>query len=150
MDRVIRVLDEMVKDEVITDYVIGGATALLYYTIPHFVTEDIDVFVYSKSQGEYIILEGFPVQFLVPYDQISREAFANAVPLTMWDVRFKVFSLEYNMAIMIQLGDEKYFERLRILRKHKLFDEAMLASLLERFNLAGKWSALVDKMEMMR
>ena len=45
MKRVVQILDEMVKDGVIEDYVIGGATALLYFSEPTF-TEDIDVFVH--------------------------------------------------------------------------------------------------------
>ncbi len=161
----------MVRDGVIEDYVIGGATALLYFSIPNFVTEDIDVFVYLKDkpsstlidvsplynylvtrknariQGDYVIVDNFPVQFLIPYDDLSKEAFANAMQVTPENMRFKIFSLEYSMAIMIQLGKEKYIERLRTLIKHRLFDEKKLDALLEKFNLTSQWLALNRRLE---
>lgn len=121
MERVIHTLDEMVRDGVIEDYVIGGATALLYFSVPNFVTEDIDVFVHLKDrpsssiidvsplynylisrknahiQGEYIVVDDFPLQFLTPYDELSNEAFANAMSVSPENIPFKIFKLEYNM-----------------------------------------------------
>jgi hypothetical protein len=169
MERVIETLDEMVRDGVIEDYVIGGATAVLYFSIPHFITEDVDVFVYLKQQpasslidvssiynyllsrkstriqGEYIIVDDFPIQFLVPYDELSKEAFANAIPITSENMRFKIFSIEYSMAIMIQLGKEKYIERLRTLMRLRLFDEKKLEFLLEKFDLVSKWGMMKQR-----
>jgi len=171
MERVIQVLDDMVRDDIIEDYVVGGATAVLYFSVPNFITEDIDVFVYLKGkptssiidfsplydyvlskknasiQGEYIIVEGFPVQFLIPYDNLSKEAFEKAIPVSTPTTRFKIFDLEYSMAIMIQFGKEKYVERLRTLLKHRLFDSKKLDSLLERFNLTSKWLGLKKQLE---
>lgn len=170
MQNVIHTLDEMVRDGVIEDYVVGGATAVLYFSIPHFITEDIDIFIYLKSQpasslidvsliynylitkknariqGEYIIVDGFPIQFLVPYDELSKEAFANAIPITSENMRFKIFSIEYSMAIMIQLGKEKYIERVRTLVRHRLFDEKKLESLLEKFSLVSKWATMKQRL----
>jgi predicted nucleotidyltransferase len=171
MQKVIQTLDEMVRDGVIEDYVIGGATALLYFSIPHFITEDVDVFVYLKNkptssiidvspiynylltkrsarvEGEYVIVDGFPLQFLTPYDDLSKEAFADAIHITAENMRFKIFSLEHSMAIMIQLGKEKYIERLRTLVRYRLFDEPKLNSLLERFSLTSKWALLKRRLE---
>lgn len=171
MEKVVQTLDEMVQDGLIEDYVIGGATAVLYYSIPHFITEDIDVFVYMKGsknsplidlsplynylvsrkaariQGEYVVVDEFPIQFLVPYDDLSKEAFAHAIEVTPDRLRFKIFSLEYSMAIMIQLGKAKYVERLRVIVKHELFDTTTLNALLERFNLTTKWTALKRQWE---
>jgi hypothetical protein len=161
----------MVRDGVIEDYVIGGATALMYFSIPNFVTEDIDVFVYLKAnpastmidvspiynylvsrknarvQGDYVIVDGFPIQFLIPYDDVSKEAFAHAIRITPEQMSFKIFDLEYSMAIMIQLGKEKYIERLRTLMRYRLFNEKKLESLLEKFNLAAKWLVLKSRWE---
>ena len=169
MDRVIRALDEMVKDDVITDHVIGGATALLYFSEPTF-TEDIDVFVYLKHQGsgtivdlsplyeyltskkgyrhdgDYILVEGFPVQFIVPYDALSEEAFSKAAVVSLAGNRMKIFDIEYLIAIMLQLGKRKYRERLRILIEDKPFDDAKLVDVLTRFGLLEKWNALKNQM----
>ncbi len=171
MQKVIQTLDEMVRDGVIEDYVIGGATALMYFSVPNFVTEDIDVFVYLKGkpataiidvspiysyltsrknahvQGDYVIVDGFPIQFLIPYDDVSKEAFAHAIRITPEQMSFKIFDLEYTMVIMIQLGKEKYVERLRTLLRHRLFNESKLDSLLQHFNLASKWLALKRRLE---
>jgi hypothetical protein len=171
VENVIRTLDDMVRDGVIEDYVIGGATALMYFSIPNFVTEDIDVFVYLKTrpgstiidvspiynylisrkgarvQGDYIFVDGFPIQFLIPYDDVSREAFAHAIRVTPEQMSFKIFDLEHSMTIMIQLGKEKYAERLRVLIRHRLFDEAKLNFLLEKFSLTSKWLALKRRLE---
>lgn len=109
----------MVKEEIIEDYVIGGATALLYFSEPTF-TEDIDVFVYLKQKGssgaivdmsplyeyliiskghrhdgDYILMEGFPVQFIVPYDGLSVEAFSESVVVSLVGKRAKIFDIEY-------------------------------------------------------
>ncbi|HLG19091.1 MAG TPA: hypothetical protein VI895_04650 [Bdellovibrionota bacterium] len=165
MQLVLKVLTKMVKDGVIQDYVIGGASALLYFSKPTF-TEDIDVFVYTTAspstlidlspiynylvkqkkalvQGEHILVEGYPVQFLIPYDDLSREAFEKAITVSLHHSRFKLFDLEYLMAIMIQLGKPKYLERLRILLEDKTFNEKKLLSILSRFRLSRKW----DKMK---
>ena len=164
----------MVRDGVIEDYVIGGATALMYFSIPNFVTEDIDVFVnlktkpastiidvspiynylvsskHARIQGDYVIVDDFPIQFLIPYDDLSKDAFAHAIRITPEQMSFKIFDLEYSMAIMIQLGKEKYIERLRTLIRHRLFDERKLEPLLEKFNLVSTWAMMKQRLESLR
>lgn len=165
MQPVLKTLNDMVKDGVIREYVVGGATALLYFSKPTF-TEDIDVFVYTPQQssllidlspvysylvekkgavvrGEHVLIEGYPVQFLVPYDDLSREAFRNAIAIRLRRFRFKIFDLEYLMAIMIQLGKAKYRERLRVLSEDRAFDEKKLRPILKRFRLVEKWDKIM-------
>ena len=168
MDQVISVLEELVEQKIITDFVIGGATALIYYSSPTF-TEDIDVFIYPEGQSgiiidlsplydylkekknasqseEYIFLEGFPLQFLVPYDELTREAFEKPVKISLRNSEFKIFGLEYLMAIMIQLKKKKYLDRLRVLIEEKSFDEEELNSILERFSLKRDWESLKERL----
>jgi hypothetical protein len=159
----------MVKDGVIEDYVIGGATALLYFSEPTF-TEDIDVFVYLmrkgdstivdmtplyeylttrkgyRHDGDYILVEGFPVQFIVPYDALSVEAFSKAVVVSLAGNRVKIFDIEYLIAIMVQLGKRKYRERLRIIVEDKPYDEAKLTDIVTRFGLIEKWNTLKSQL----
>lgn len=168
MQQVISTLEEMVEEGIISDFVIGGATALIYFSSPTF-TEDIDVFIYLKeatgpiidigpvysflkekknaTQGdEYIFLEGFPLQFLIPYDDLTREAFENPVKIELDSKSFKIFGLEYLMAIMIQLKKKKYIERLRILIEEDNFDKGKLTSILERFKLTQDWQVLQERL----
>ena len=169
MVRIIRILDDMVREEIVDDYAIGGATALAYYS-DNIFTEDIDVFVYLRSQspvlidlgpiyeylvrtqnarvqGQYLVVEEFPVQFLVPYDDLSREAFARAVPVMYGDAKTKIFELEYLMAIMIQLGKQKYRERIRKLIEERAYDEQKLEQLLKTHRLHEKWLVLKKSVE---
>jgi hypothetical protein len=143
---------------------IGGATALIYYSSPT-MTEDIDVFVHlpqspeklinlnpiyeyliyirrAEPQGQYLIIDGFPVLFLVPYDDLSRDAFEQTVMISYKSVSFKIARLEHLMAIMIQLNKPKYRERLRLLLEEKIFEESYLNTLLERFGLIKRWEIL--------
>ncbi|MBI5472617.1 MAG: hypothetical protein HY961_09770 [Ignavibacteriae bacterium] len=169
MKEIIGILDEMLRDKVIDDYVIGGATALVYYSEPTF-TEDIDVFILleqrrssplidlsgvykyltskrnARVEGQYVFLADFPVQFLVPYDELSRDAFANAVRVHFKGMSVKIFELEYLMAIMIQLGKEKYRERLRRVLVEKKYDDDRLAAILEKYKLLPKWKSLQESL----
>ncbi len=161
---VIKTLEDLVRAGIIKEYVIGGATALLYFSQPTF-TDDIDVFVYLAESGprllnispiykyliehrgattkeDHILIEGFPIQFLVPYDDLSEEAFKKAVMAKIEGAQFRVFDLEHLMAIMIQLGKAKYIERLRILVENKSFDSKKLHRILTRFKLLGKWDKI--------
>lgn len=168
MESVIRTLDELVKSKIIEDFAIGGATALIYFSTPT-LTEDIDVFVYMKEhsslvdlrsiynflvehkgatvEGEYVFINGFPVQFLVPYDELSGEAFKRAVAVEYGGLPVKIFALEYLMAIMIQLNKPKYRERLRLLIDEKGFDNRKLTAILEAHGLLTRWEILRKELE---
>jgi len=151
----------MVTSGVIEDYVIGGATALLYYSQPMF-TEDIDIFISLKSDSqliinlepvyrflqdkynakqekEYLIIDDIPLQFLVPYDTLSEEAFLNCNSVIWKDVSFKIFNLEYIMGIMIQLNKPKYRERLSILLRDNNYNADKLEQILKKHDLYDKW-----------
>ncbi len=163
MESVIRTLNELVDRGVIEGFAIGGATALIYFSTP-MLTEDIDVFVEikkkgplvdlshiysfliekknSKVEGEYVFIDGFPVQFLVPYDELSKEAFEATIPVSYSGLSVRIFSLEYLMAIMIQLNKPKYRERLRLLMEEGNFDDALLSKILASHNLLGRWDIL--------
>ena len=82
-------------DGAITDYAIGGATALVFWSEP-VATYDLDVFVILSSTGgqlislapvyewaasrgypaeqEHIIVEGVPVQLIPAHDDLAEEA----------------------------------------------------------------------------
>lgn len=168
MESVFQTLDELVTHKIIEDYVVGGATALIYYSTPT-LTEDIDVFVVMKEQGalvdlsriyaylqqtkgarveaEYVFIDGFPVQFLVPYDGLSNDAFEKAVWVDYGGRKVKVFALEYLMAIMIQLNKPKYRERLRLLLESKIYDTQMLDNILTAHDLVAQWHTLRRTLE---
>jgi hypothetical protein len=161
MNKVIKILDKLKKENLIKDYVIGGATALLYYTTPSYITEDIDIFIHleskglildlsniyqylkknykAKEKGEYILIDNNPIQFLVPGDKITKEAFNNANNINIGIEKFKIFSLEYLIAIMLYLNKIKYKERLRVVKEEKQYDENKLIKILKEYDLLDKW-----------
>jgi len=163
MESVIRTLDELVEKKIIIDYAIGGATALMYFSAPT-LTEDIDVFVYlpqgralvdlspvyehlrsfkgARVEREYVFVDGFPVQILVPYDALSEEAFRNAIRVEYGGIPVKILPLEYLIAIMIQLDRPKYRDRLRVVFEEHTLDEMKLKSILRQHLLTTKWENL--------
>ncbi len=164
MKKVIKILNEMVKDRIINDFVLGGATALLNYTNNIFQTEDIDVFIVvkqsglivnlepiytylkynydAKEYGEYLIVEGFPIQFLIPEDSLHKDAFKNAKVVNIHGEKCKIFDFEYLIALMIFLFKPKYIERLRLILKQKNYDTKKLNEILKHHNLLNKFNKI--------
>jgi len=163
LPEIIDILNDVEKNGIVEDYVIGGATALLYYSTPH-LTEDIDVFIKKKQKGllfsltdlydflkkkyrakeerEYLIIKGNPIQFLIPGDKITQEAFDNANRVTVKGKAFKIFSLEFIIAIMLFLGKSKYKERLRIVKEENKYNNNKLIKILSKYNLLDKWNKI--------
>ena len=133
MDTLVKLLNQLIERGIIKNYAIGGATALIYYCEP-VQTQDIDVFVLIQSQiadlinlsplyeffqkkgfeahKEHILINKIPVQFLVPYNDLLTEAVGEAVDVKYGNVKTKILSLEYLMAIMVQTGRIKDKARL--------------------------------------
>ena len=47
---IIEVIEDLKENNIIQEYSLGGATALLYYSTPH-LTEDIDIFIHLEKKG---------------------------------------------------------------------------------------------------
>jgi hypothetical protein len=160
MSNIIDILDDLQKNDLIDEYVLGGATALLYYSTPH-LTEDIDVFISVQHKGiiinlspiysflkkkykakeykETLLLDDNPVQFLVPMDGLTEEAFKKYNEIKIRSKKLKIFSLEYLIAIMLHLGKSKYKERLRVVKEENKYDSVVLNKILKKYNLESKW-----------
>jgi len=160
MPEIIDMLNDLEKNNIIEDYVIGEATALLYYSTPH-LTDDIDVFIKkkqkgilfsftdlyeflknkykAKEEGEFLIIKGNPIQFLVSGDKLTQEAFNHPNNVQIRGKKFKIFSLEYLIAIMLFLGKSKYRERLRIIKDENRYNVNILNNILHNYSLLEKW-----------
>jgi len=167
MKEIIKILNKMIKDKIIDDFVLGGATALLYYADNIFQTEDIDIFISvkhlglifnlepiytylkynydAKEYGEYIIVKDFPLQFLLPGDSLHKEAIKNFKTITIQGEKCKIFSFEYLIALMIFLFKPKYRERIRLIIEGKTYDEKKLNDILKRHSLLDKFNKIKDK-----
>jgi hypothetical protein len=119
----------MQADGVIGKYAIGGAVGATFYLEPS-ATLDIDVFVSlpklsgsslltlspmyewlaargHKAEKEYVVIEGWPVQFLPASDALDEEALARAVETEVEGIRTWVMTAEHLVAIALRTGRAK-------------------------------------------
>jgi hypothetical protein len=160
MQATLEAINQMQADGVIAHYAIGGAVAATFYLEPA-ATLDVDVFVllpyasgalvslspiyeYLKARGgiedrEHIVLGDWPVQFLVPANELEREAVVASIPVDVEGVRTWVMLPEHLVAIALSTGRAK--DHIRVLQfiKDKAVDQVMLRAILEKHGLLSKW-----------
>lgn len=161
MKETLEVINRMQADGVIGQYAIGGAVGATFYLEP-VATLDIDIFVsfrtmaegplisltplydYLKARGhatrgEYIVIGGWPVQFLPPGDALCKEALENAAETKVADVPTRVMTAEHLVAIALQLGRAKDQARILQFAESGTLDAAKLDAILSRHGLLEKW-----------
>ena len=160
MKRTLQVLNELERGGVIERYAIGGAMGATFYVEP-LLTFDLDVFVvFPQSagnllslsplyealrargyveEGECVLVEDIPVQFLPVYNALLEEALREARETLYEEVPTRVVRAEHLLAICLQTGRDKDRERVRIFREQAELDMGYLAGVLQRHGLEGKW-----------
>ncbi len=150
----------MVKDGVINEYAIGGAVAAIYYLEP-FDTADLDVFIQVtatgsvlallapvyryltergyKAKGEFIYIEGLPVQFLPVFNPLTEEAVEKAQPIRYARTTTRVMRAEHLVAIMLDTGRPKDYLRISMFLEQGALDMRRLKAVLRRHKLLKKW-----------
>ncbi len=167
MKETLQVINQMRADGVIGLYAIGGAVAATFYLEP-LATVDIDIFVSlrqipedslislspiyeylqargHKTRGEYIIIGGWPVQFLTPGHPLGEEALAEAVETEVEAVPTRVMTAEHLTAIALQLGRAKDHVRVLQFVESGVLNSGRFQSILNRHNLQGKWELFQRK-----
>lgn len=162
MKETLEVINQMQADGIIGRYAIGGAVGATFYLEP-VATMDIDVFVsfrelpdsrlislsplfdYLKARGyeargEYIVIGGWPVQFLPPGDALGEEALAEAVETNVESVPTRVMTAEHLVAIALQLGRAKDQARILQFIEVGALDVDKLDTILSRYGLLEKWA----------
>lgn len=120
MKATLEAINQMQANGVIGKYAIGDAVGATFYLEPS-ATLDIDIFVSIqkspgrslitiariyhyltargyKTEGEYLVIEGWPVQFLPPGDALTEEALAQAVETEVEGIRMWVMTAEHRAA----------------------------------------------------
>ncbi len=167
--KTISVINKMVVDEIIENYALGDATAVIFYTEP-IATEDINIFVHLnadgnpltefqpifdylkdknyKMQGEHFYVEGFPVQFLPTGTDLLNEAIeeANEFQLTK-EVIVRVVTSEHLVAIMLNTGRLKDYLRIGVFLQHEVVNLDDLQTILSKYNLTEKWQENINKFQ---
>ena len=92
------------------------------------------------EEGECVVIEGVPVQFLPAYNALLEEALAQARETAYDETRTRVLRAEHLVAICLQTGRDKDRERVRILCAQAELDMDCLAAVLTRHQLKVKWN----------
>lgn len=158
---VIQTINQMRADGVIERYAIGGAVGATFYLEP-VATLDVDVFVAFRSdpenllvnprpiydylkarggtvEGEYIVVGGWPVQFLPPTGPLAEEALAEAVEMDVEGVPARVFTAEHLAALALQTGRAKDKARLLQFVESGALAAPLFQAIVTRHGLGDAW-----------
>jgi hypothetical protein len=158
---VIQAINQMQADGVVERYAIGGAVGATFYLEPS-ATMDVDIFADFKSEpgsfivnpqpvfdylkqrgcsmeGEYVIIGGWPVQFLPPVTPLVEEALQHPVTKDVGGTPARVLSAEYLAAIALQTGRAKDKARLLQFVEAGVLDAERFEAILGRHNLLDLW-----------
>ncbi len=91
------------------------------------------------EEGECVLIEGVPVQFLPAYNALLEEALRDARDMLYESTPARVLRVEHLVAICLQTSRAKDRERVRLLREQANLDQEYLSDLLARHDLGGKW-----------
>ena len=162
MKETLEVINRMQRDGVIGAYAIGGAVGATFYLEP-VATLDVDVFVsFGSSQdevllslspiyeycgklgceirGEYIVIGGWPVQFLPPSDALAEEALTSAIQTEVDGLPTWVMAAEYLVALALQLGRAKDHARIVQFNESGILAYDQLEDIIQRHGLTEKWT----------
>ena len=157
----IAAINQMRADGIVERYAIGGAVGATFYLEP-IATLDLDIFVSlrleagsllvtpqrifdylkargGKMEGEYIVIAGWPVQFLPAASPLIEEALAQAVEKDVAGMAARVFTAEHLAAIALQTGRAKDKARLLQFIEAGALDPARFQDIITRHGLKAAW-----------
>jgi hypothetical protein len=159
MKACLQALNSLVANGVISSYAIGGAVGASFY-LDAMQTEDVDAFVFlppsagllisltpvyealSQQGGiierEYVRFGEWPLQILTDYTPLVAEAILSARTVTFDGIPTRVFTAEHLCAIALDTGRGKDFLRVASFIDQRAVNEALLQTLLARFQLSSR------------
>lgn len=172
MEATLEVLNGLVASGLIRKYAIGGTVGAIFWVEP-FDTIGLDIFVLlpesippldplrdvftrlrdvgCQCEGELVIIEGLPVQFLPAEDPsgLQKSALENAMPVEYrspgGNVPTWVLTPEYLIALALQAHRSKDYDRVSRLLNEAKVDRATLGGLITRFALTPYWDVFVRR-----
>ena len=161
MEKIFAVIKQMEADGVIGRYAIGGAVGSIFWLEP-ITTKGIDVFVVLpksaggtlltlgpiydylhargyKSEDQFIIIEGWAVEFVPPGTPLVEEALAEAVERDVNGIATRVFTAEHLAAICLQVGRARDHDRVSRFIEQGALDAEKFEAILSRHGLLEKW-----------
>lgn len=152
MAEVFQVLAQMRGEGIVTDYAVGGATAVLFYAEPT-RTYDVDVFALLPSSGEsalvslapvyrwaesrgfpvdgeHVMVHDVPVRILPAYNPLVVDAIHTSRTHDDAGIQVRVVDPEHLIALALQAGGARRRERAWLLLQSTAVDRAGLRALL--------------------
>ena len=156
MRKTLEKINILLEKGIITNYAIAGGMAQFYYIEPS-VTYVLDIIVHIPheektlnplsdiyawaaqngypSENEHIIIEGIPVQFLLAYNDLVKDALENSSQIKLYEVVTYILKPEYLMAIMLQTGGLSDKERLAKFLIDADYDKEKFLDITKRYDL---------------
>jgi hypothetical protein len=155
-------IERMKREGVLTEYAIGGAMALVFWTEP-VATFDLDVFVHLPgestllvsldplyrwattngytAESEHIIMEGIPVQFIPSPNALADEAIEEAATMDYDGTPMRVIRPEHLIALYLEPSARtaKRLQRVAALRDEGSINTERLDAILRRHHLELPW-----------
>jgi hypothetical protein len=161
VEKIFAIINQMEADGVIRRYAIGGAVGAIFWLEP-ITTKGVDVFVglptapgsmlltlapiyrYLQTrgfspEGQFILIEGWAVEFVPPGTPLVEEALAQAVVRDVNGVPTRVFTAEHLAAICLQVGRPKDHDRVIRFVETGVLDAAPFEAILQRHDLMDRW-----------
>ena len=160
MKQTLAIIEQLHISGVIGPYAIGGAVGAAFYLEP-VATLDVDVFVIFeptpliltltpiyeacaklgyRAEGEAIVIEGWPVQFLAADQPLITEAVRTALSRESAGLTTRAMTAEHLMAIALQTGRAKDHARLVMFVEAGIADMDRLRDILTRHSLLERWT----------
>lgn len=92
-----------------------------------------------KASGQFIIIEGWAVEFVPPATQLVEEALRQAVRRDVNGVSTPVFTAEHLAAICLQVGRAKDYDRVVRFLEAEVIDANVFTEILRRHDLMPQW-----------
>jgi hypothetical protein len=163
----LEMINQMQVDGVIGKYAIGGAVGAIFH-LETFYTADLDIFVMlptapgssllsltpiyaylrargCRVEGERIVIDDWPVQFLPPHGALEQEALAEAIETDYDGIPTSVLSAEHLVAIALQTGRAKDYARIAMFLEQDAVNRKKLHSILLQHGLLPKWERFESK-----
>jgi hypothetical protein len=162
---VAQLLNDMQDAGVIENYALFGAIAQTVYTEP-VITLDVDVLVavplpkridplhgiyeYCAArgygvEGEAIRVGDWPVQFLLAFNSLTREALERARTVDFEGLAVRVVCSQYLAVIALSTGRSKDRERILSLLESESTNRREIEDLAERHGLTEAWQQFVKR-----
>ena len=167
MDEVARLLNDMVRDGVITQYAVFGAVAQMRYTeavatfdadilvaVPDEQSLDLlsPIYAFCRSRGynpdgEAILVGDWPVQFIPAFSALTEEALQEAEDGEVDGVPLRVVSAAYLTVIALSVGRAKDLARIVALRDAGACSDDMIAGLAAKHELTDVWAHFLERFD---